>query len=67
VTALRVVSASISQRTRNRLRWPAVNYLKTEALLAQGDTIRLHREGGKDKWRTAQDDAIRRDTLLKLL
>lgn len=67
VTALRVVSATISQRTRNGLRWPAANYQKTEALLAQGDAICLHREAGKDKWRTAHGDAIRRDTLLKLM
>jgi hypothetical protein len=66
VTAFRVLSASIDQRTRNRFRWPAANYPRMEALLAQGEMIQLIHEDGKDKWRTAQDDVIRRDTLVKL-
>ena len=66
VTAFRVLSATISQRTRNRLRWPAANYPRMEALLAQGEVIQLVHEDGKDKWNTAQSDVIRRDTLVKL-
>jgi hypothetical protein len=66
VTAFRVLSASIDQRTRNRLRWPAANYPRMEALLAQGEVIQLIHEDGKDKWNTAQGDVIRRDTLVKL-
>lgn len=66
VTAFRVLSASISQRTRNRLRWPAANYRRMEALLAQGEVIQLIHEDGKDKWQTAQGDVIRRDALVRL-
>lgn len=66
VTAFRVLSANISQRTRNRLRWPAANYPRMEALLAQGEVIQLIHEDGKDKWQTAQGDMIRRDALLRL-
>lgn len=66
VTAFRVLSASIDQRTRNRFRWPAANYPRMEALLGQGEVIQLIHEDGKDKWNTAQGDVIRRDTLVKL-
>lgn len=66
VTAFRVLSATIDQRTRNRLRWPAANYPRMEALLAQGEVIQLVREDGKDKWKTSGGDVIRRDTLIKL-
>lgn len=66
VTAFRVLSASIDQRTRNRLRWPAANYPRMEALLAQGEVVQLVHEDGKDKWNTAQGETIRRDTLVKL-
>jgi hypothetical protein len=66
VTAFRVLSASIDQRTRNRFRWPAANYPRMEALLAQGEVIQLIHEDGKDKWNTVQGDMIRRDTLVKL-
>lgn len=37
VTAFRVLSVSIDQR--NRFRWPAANYPRMEALLAQGQMI----------------------------
>lgn len=67
VTAFRVLSASIDQRTRNRLRWPAANYPRMEALLAQGKVIQLVHEDGKDKWKTSGGDVIRRDTLVKLV
>lgn len=66
VTVFRVLSATIDQRTRNRLRWPAANYPRMEALLAQGEVIQLIREDGKDKWKTSGGDVIRRDTLVKL-
>ena len=66
VTAFRVLSSSIDQRTRNRLRWPAANYPRMEALLAQGEVIQLVREDGKDKWNTIKGETIRRDTLVKL-
>ncbi len=66
VTAFRVLSANIGQRTRNRLRWPAANYPRMEALLAQGEVIQLIHEDGKDKWKTSGGNVIRRDTLVKL-
>ncbi|WP_415814403.1 hypothetical protein [Deinococcus marmoris] len=37
-----------------------------EALLTQSEVIQLIREDGQDKWRTAQGDVIRQDTLAKL-
>lgn len=66
VIAFRVLSASIDQRTRDRFRWPATHYPRMEALLTQGEVIQLIREDGQNKWRTAQGDVIRQDTLAKL-
>lgn len=67
VTALRVLSAVIDQRTRNGWRWDKERYAALEQHLAQGDVIRLTRQNSKNIWRTAQGDAVRPSVLLKLL
>lgn len=67
VSALKVLSAVIDQRTRNGWRWNNKRYAPLEQQLAQSGVIRLMRQNGKNIWRTAQGDALRPSVLLKLM
>lgn len=68
LTSLRVVSSELGAPFRKGLRWPPERYTKTEERLAQGDTLRLVRKRGSERiWRTEAGEAIRRDTVERLL
>ncbi|WP_156372924.1 hypothetical protein [Deinococcus sp. Leaf326] len=67
VTVLRVLAPTVPQALRNKLRWSPDRYAQLEATLAAGDHLRLDVTNGKAIWRTLSGEAVRRDTVERLL
>lgn len=67
VTVLRVLAPTVPQALKNKLRWSADRYTTLEAALSAGDVLHLDVTNGKAVWRTMSGEAVRRDTVERLL
>lgn len=67
VTRLRIIHPGLPQWIKNKLRWPPENYKDLEDALRGEVALVLDVTNGKAVWRTSKGEAVRKDTVRRLL